>query len=595
MDYDEKVNNMLADKKTYQELPDDPTPRYKRKLVAELTKLKKEGKITEMKYKQLYPTAENIPRLYCTPKIHKPNNPLRPIVDYTATIGYSTSRWLADILGGLVGKTCHHVKNSKHLAEELAKVVIDEEAILNSHDVVSLFTNTPIDQVLQIVRRRLETENVLKTYNKDNAFNLESEDVVKLLEFVLTTTYFTFRGKIYRQQFGTAMGSPVSPIAANIFMEALEQEAIATAPMECRPKLWLRYVDDILEVINKNAVPQLTEYINQVDKSESIKFTYEQEKDGCIPFLDTLIVKKSDGTVKLLVYRKPTHTDQYLSYHSHHPLHQKLGVIRTLFDRKDNIVTEDQDRAVEEQKVEDALKICGYPGWTFEKVKGQMHAVKPKKDTKKKENKGQNRGMVVLPYVKGVTERVTRVLNSYDIAAASSPHNTIRNELVHPKDKRDQLNTTHAIYEAPCRNCNLVYIGETGRKFGTRLDEHKSEVEKVSSKIATRAGRKESLTNTYKSAITDHVADKNHVIGWDQAKVLGTEEDRYKRWIKEAIEIRKRRGKTMNRDDGQYQFTHIFDEFLVPTGSKSPIGKQSGNPAVTKKSSVARDQRQSLI
>ena len=86
-DYDEKVNNMLADKKTYEELSDDPTPRYKRKLVVKLTKLKKKGKITEMKYKQLYPTAENIPRLYCTPKIHKPNNPLRPIVDYTATIG----------------------------------------------------------------------------------------------------------------------------------------------------------------------------------------------------------------------------------------------------------------------------------------------------------------------------------------------------------------------------------------------------------------------------------------------------------------------------------------------------------------------------
>ena len=102
---------------------------------------------------------------------------------------------------------------------------------------VSLFTNTPIDQVLQMVRRRLETENVLKTYNKDNGFNLESEDVVKLLEFVLTTTYFTFRGKIYRQQFGTAMDSPVSPIGANIFMEALEQDAIAIAPMECRPKL----------------------------------------------------------------------------------------------------------------------------------------------------------------------------------------------------------------------------------------------------------------------------------------------------------------------------------------------------------------------
>ena len=57
------------------------------------------------------------------------------------------------------------------------------------------------------------------------------------------------------------MGNPVSPIAANSFMEGLEQEAIATAPMDCRPKLWLRYVDDILEVISKNAVPRLTERI----------------------------------------------------------------------------------------------------------------------------------------------------------------------------------------------------------------------------------------------------------------------------------------------------------------------------------------------
>ncbi|XP_072019515.1 uncharacterized protein [Amphiura filiformis] len=194
-EYEEKVTTMLGDKKTYEELPADPTQKYKRKLVTKLTALKKEGKITESKYKQLYPTAENVPRLYCTPKIHKLNTPLRPIVDYTATIGYSTSRWLADILGALVGNTQHHVKNSKQLSEDLAKVVIDEEDILNSHDVVSLFTNTPIDQVLDIVQSRLEKENVLRVYNKETGFKLTSEDVVELLEFILTTTYFTFRGK----------------------------------------------------------------------------------------------------------------------------------------------------------------------------------------------------------------------------------------------------------------------------------------------------------------------------------------------------------------------------------------------------------------
>ncbi|XP_072050056.1 uncharacterized protein [Amphiura filiformis] len=102
-EYSEKAEILLSDKKTYEELPSDPTQKYKRKLVAILTRLTNEEKITKTKYKQLYPTAENVPRLYCTPQIHKPNAPLRPIVDYTSTIGYETSRWLADIPAPMVG------------------------------------------------------------------------------------------------------------------------------------------------------------------------------------------------------------------------------------------------------------------------------------------------------------------------------------------------------------------------------------------------------------------------------------------------------------------------------------------------------------
>ena len=114
------------------------------------------------------------------------------------------------------------------------------------------------------------------------------------------------------------MGSPVSPIAANMFMKALEQKSIATAHMDCRAKLWLRYVDDVLEIVRKDIVQKLTDHIKTIDESESIRFTYEEETEGKLPFLDTLIVKKEDGTVKLLVYRKPTHTYQYLNYKSHH-------------------------------------------------------------------------------------------------------------------------------------------------------------------------------------------------------------------------------------------------------------------------------------
>ena len=84
---------------------------------------------------------------------------------------------------------------------------------------------------------------------------------------------------------------------------------------------------------------------------------------------------------------------------------------------------------------------------------------------------------------------------------------------MHPKDKRDCYNTTNALYNIPCLNCKLCYIGETGRKFGTRLDEHKAEVMKVSNTVTTRTSRKESLNTVHKSAITDHVIEHNHVIG----------------------------------------------------------------------------------
>ena len=88
-----------------------------------------------------------------------------------------------------------------------------------------------------------------------------------------------------------------------------------------------------------------------------------------LPFLDMLIVRKEDGHLKLLVYRKKTHTDQYLHFSSHQPLQHKLGVVRTLVIRCSRIVTEAEDQKEEEQHIQGALRRCGYPDWCLRKVK----------------------------------------------------------------------------------------------------------------------------------------------------------------------------------------------------------------------------------
>jgi len=74
-----------------------------------------------------------------------------------------------------------------------------------------------------------------------------------------------------------AMASPVSPLVANLFMEYLEQKLLDTAPMELKPRLWKRYVDDIFEVVKKSSVEGLAEFLDNLDDSGSIKFTYHMK------------------------------------------------------------------------------------------------------------------------------------------------------------------------------------------------------------------------------------------------------------------------------------------------------------------------------
>ncbi|XP_072030707.1 uncharacterized protein [Amphiura filiformis] len=164
---------------------------HKKELVAILHRLQKEDKIKRADKQFLYPTSENVPRIYGSPKIHKDGTPLRPIVDFTGSIGYDVAKSLADILSPIVGQSEHHVLNSKSVAEDLKDVTLEEDEILNSHDVVALFTSTPIDLTLHVLRERLNEDKDLK-----NRTLLSIDDIIELTKFCLATVaYFSFQVK----------------------------------------------------------------------------------------------------------------------------------------------------------------------------------------------------------------------------------------------------------------------------------------------------------------------------------------------------------------------------------------------------------------
>ena len=85
------------------------------------------------------------------------------------------------------------------------------------------------------------------------------------------------------------MGSPVSLIMVNLFMENLEREAIDSANPDCKPCFWRRYVDNTLSIIKKGQASNFTDHLNTIDKANSIKLTHDEYLEGKMPFLDTLI------------------------------------------------------------------------------------------------------------------------------------------------------------------------------------------------------------------------------------------------------------------------------------------------------------------
>ena len=204
-------------------------------------------------------------------------------------------------------------------------------------------------------------------------------------------------------------------------------------------------------------------------------------------------------------------------------------------ERSRCLVTEIEDR----KHVEEAIRACGYPKWTFNIVRRRTES---KRDQKTRQQRDSlQRPMVVIPYVENVSEAVARIMRKDNVPVAMKPHKTLKNVLVHPKDKQEKEYLTEYVYKVHCANYDKTCIGETGRTFGVRLQKHRTEVESKTGRVFTRSLRASSLTEHNKSALTDHATQGNHVINWSSATVIDREPEHFTRWIKEAIQIRKER------------------------------------------------------
>jgi hypothetical protein len=204
-------------------------------------------------------------------------------------------------------------------------------------------------------------------------------------------------------------------------MEHFEELALKTAAH--RTSLWLRYVDDTF-VIGPHGPDRLQEFFYHINSIRpTIQFTMETEANNKIPFLDVHVIRKQLSTITT-VYRKPTHTGRYLNFHSNHPPHVKRGIIRSLYNRATIICQERQDFAYEVNNFKHDLQLNGFPPKLINTIINNTGG------NNRLRNEVKPIGSVVIPYVKGISDKFKRIENRYNIRTIFKTRHTLRNTLM---------------------------------------------------------------------------------------------------------------------------------------------------------------------
>ena len=243
------------------------------------------------------------------------------------------------------------------------------------------------------------------------------------------------QGRYFEQTEGAAMGSPLSPIIANIYIEAFEKQAISTAPHP--PTFWRRIANDTFVVIQKIQEDSFFYHLNTID--ERIQFTKEASRsDGSMPFLVALVTINVDGSLNTKMYRKQTHTGLYLQWDSHHSIAAKYSVINTLHQRAKAVCSNKQLLEEEEEHFKKVLTENKYPMCALNRVKLKNKATKTHEQRRPQNTianvtTGNKRSYMVLSYVKGLSESMKNVGKKHWIQTYFKGCNTIKSLLMTPK------------------------------------------------------------------------------------------------------------------------------------------------------------------
>ena len=351
-EYIKEANRQLSDKNFYKKLTHNPTSEHAALVDNAIDNMKHRGALEEKTAKKLKTDNPKTPRLYFLPKIHKPNNPGRPVVSsigcHTEKISHYVDHHLQPLnkaLPSYVQDTTDFLKKLDNLPEELP-----ENAILVTMDVRSLYTNVPNQEGIEAVK------SYLRARAKPSDRFL-SQVISTFLSLILTLNNFVFNDDNFVQVNGASMGTKCAPTYASLFMGRFEESHIIPR-IKDSILIYNRYIDDIF-FIWKGSESDLLKFFKEINEVHpTIKFDHEYSREK-INFLDAA-VSVLGNRLRTSVYTKPTDRKAYLHARSYHPKSTKEAIAYSQAARLRRICTDRDDFQQLADKLKEDLINRGY-------------------------------------------------------------------------------------------------------------------------------------------------------------------------------------------------------------------------------------------
>ena len=350
IDYIGEAERQLSDVNFYEKLDEEPTLFYNKIVNDSIDNLQKENELTIKVAQSLKNEKPNTPKFHMLPKIHKVNNPGRPVVNSIDSHTSKISKYVDFYLQPLTHTLPSYIKDTSHFLRKLKTTKqSNPNDILVTLDVKSLYTNIPNEEGIEAVQAAIAGSPYT---------NASSKVITTFLWLILTLSNFIFNSINYLQKQGVTMGSICSPSYANLFMGYFESKYIY--PMiRGKCKFYTRYIDDIF-LIWKGTEEELKEMFRRLNNLHpTIKFepNYSFRE---INFLDTIIYKDGNFNLQTKIYRKPTDRTSLLHNKSSHPNSTKTSIIYSQALRIKRICSEEEEMRNQFSLLKEKLIARGY-------------------------------------------------------------------------------------------------------------------------------------------------------------------------------------------------------------------------------------------